>query len=182
LCCVIDFRKDFDTVPRKNIWDSLKEIKVSLELRDATIRLYENVIAKFRNNEDWLEEINCNIGVKQGCPLSSTLFDIYIDKLEDCLEEAGCVGQTLTGIVIILLLYAEYIVLMAMIPHDLGKKLRILKDFCSNMGMTFNTNKTKVMIIKSNNITYDTCVYDNNNLEEVPSYKYIEINIYHKLN
>ena len=32
--------------------------------------------------------------------------------------------------------------------------------------MTVNTDKTKVMIIKSNKITYDNFVYDNNNLEE----------------
>jgi hypothetical protein len=40
----------------------------------------------------------------------------------------------------------------------------------------------KAMIIKSNNITYDTFVYDNNILEEVPSYKYLGIDIHHKLN
>jgi hypothetical protein len=71
---------------------------------------------------------------------------------------------------------------MAMSPHNLGKQLRILKDFCSNMGMIVNTNKTKVMIIKSNKITYDTFIYDNNNLEEVTSYKYLGIDIHHKLN
>jgi hypothetical protein len=60
-------------------------------------------------------------------------------------------------------------------PHDLGKQLRVLKDFCSNTGMTVNTDKTKVMIIKSDKITYDTFVYDNNNLEEVTSYKYLGI-------
>jgi hypothetical protein len=37
------------------------------------------------------------------------------------------------------------------------------------------------MIIKSNKIPYDT-VYDNNNLEEVTSYKYLGIDIHHKLN
>jgi hypothetical protein len=57
---------------------------------------------------------------------------------------------------------------MARSPHNLGKQLRILKDFCSNMGITVNIDKTKVMIIKSNNITYDTFIYDNN-LEEVTS-------------
>jgi hypothetical protein len=71
---------------------------------------------------------------------------------------------------------------MVVIPHDLGKQLRILKDFCSNMGMTVNTDKTKVMIIKSNKITYDTFIYDNNNLEELTSYKYLGIDIHHKLN
>jgi hypothetical protein len=48
--------------------------------------------------------------------------------------------------------------------------------------MTVNIDKTKVMIIKSNNIPYDTFVYKNYNLEEVPSYKYLGIDIHHKLN
>jgi len=58
-------------------------------------------------------------------------------------------------------------------PYDLSKKLRILKDFFSIIAMTMNTEKMKVMIIKSNKITYDTFVYDNKILEEVPSYKYL---------
>jgi hypothetical protein len=48
--------------------------------------------------------------------------------------------------------------------------------------MTVNIHKIKVMIIKFNKITYDTFVYDNNNLEEVTSYKYLGIDIHHKLN
>jgi uncharacterized membrane protein YvbJ len=66
-------------------------------------------------------------------------------------------------------------------PHDLENQLRILNNFCANMGMNVNTDKTKVTIIKSNKITYDTLVYDNNNLEEVNSYKYLGIDIHHKL-
>ena len=114
--------------------------------------------------------------------MSPTLFGIYIDKIEGCLEEVGRVILTLIGIVINLLLYADDIVLMAMSPHDLENQLRILKNFFSNMGMTLNTDKTKVMIIKSNKIPYDTLIYDYNNLEEVTSYKYIGIDIHHKLN
>jgi hypothetical protein len=133
-CCFVDFGKAFDMVPRKNLWNRLEEIKVPFELRAATIRLYENVISKFKNIECWSKEIHCNIGDKQGCPLSPTLFGIYIDKLEYCLEEAGCVGPTLTGIVINLLLYVYDIVLMARSPRDLENQLRILKEFCSNMG------------------------------------------------
>ena len=94
----------------------LEEIKVSFELRVVAIKLYESVIAKFKNNEGWSEEINYNIGFKQGCPLSSTLFGIYIDKLEDLWEETGCVIPTLIGIVINLLLYADDIILMARSP------------------------------------------------------------------
>jgi hypothetical protein len=89
-------------------------------------------------------------------PLSPTLFSIYIDKLEDCLEDVCCVSLTLASIVIILLLYADDIFLMEKIPYDLGKKLIIHKEFCSSMGMTMNIEKTKVMIIKSKRITYNT--------------------------
>jgi hypothetical protein len=98
------------------------------------------------------------------------------------LEYAGCVGLTLTSIVIILLFYVDDIVLMAKSPYDLGKKLIILKDFFSIMSMIVNIDKTNVMIIKSKRITYDNFVYDNNSLEEVPSCKYLGIDIHHKLN
>jgi hypothetical protein len=137
-------------VPRKNLWNRLEEKKVSLELGVAVIRIYENVIAKFENIEGWKKENNYNIRVKQGCHLSPTLFGIYIDKLEDCLEKVGCVVPTLIGIVINLLLYANDIVFMERSPHDIGNQIRILKDFCSNMSMNVNIDKTKVMIIKSN--------------------------------
>ena len=88
----------------------------------------------------------------------------------------------LADIAFILLLYAKYIVILTRCPSDLDKKLRLLKDFCSTMGMIVNTDKTKVMIIKSKKDTYANFMYDNSNLEEVSSYKYLGIDIPHKLN
>jgi len=138
----VDFRKAFDTMlPRNNLWNKLEELKVPFKLRVFMIRLYENAIAKFKSTEGWSKDINCNIGVKQGFCLSPTLFGIYIDKLEGCLEEVGYAGMILARIVIILLLYVDDIVLMAMCPFDLDNELRILKDFCSRMGMMANTEK-----------------------------------------
>jgi hypothetical protein len=70
-CCFVDFRKAFDMVPRKNLWNRLEEIKVPLELRATAIRMYENIIAKFKNIEGWSKEINCNIESNKvvPCPL-----------------------------------------------------------------------------------------------------------------
>ena len=76
-CCFVDFRKAFDTVPRNNLWNRFEELKVPFELRAAVIRLYENVIVKFKSNEGWSRDIKCNIGFKQGFPVSPTLFGIY---------------------------------------------------------------------------------------------------------
>ena len=63
-CCFVDFRKAFDTVPRNNLQNGLEKLKVPFELRAATIRLYENGIANFKNNEGWSKNIKWNIGVK----------------------------------------------------------------------------------------------------------------------
>jgi hypothetical protein len=138
--CFIDFRKSFDTIPRTNLWNRLEEIKFPSGLRVVMIKLYENVISKFRSIKGWSKEIKCNIGVKKGFPLSPTLFGIYIDNLEDCLEATICVGPTLASIVIILLLYADDIFLMERNPYDLSKHLIILKDIAIKMMLSIVSN------------------------------------------
>jgi hypothetical protein len=60
-CYFVDFRKSFDMVHRKNLWNRLEEIKVPLELRVVAIRMYDKIIAKFKNTEEWSKEINYNI-------------------------------------------------------------------------------------------------------------------------
>ena len=72
-CFYVDFRKAFDTVSRNNLWNRLEELKVSFELRVLAIRLHKTVISKFKSNDGWLLDINCNIGFKKGLPLSLTL-------------------------------------------------------------------------------------------------------------
>ena len=72
LCCFVDFRKTFDTMPRTNLWNSLEELKVLFELRDVVRRLYKNIIVKCMNTESWLEDINCNLEVQEACPMSPT--------------------------------------------------------------------------------------------------------------
>ena len=64
LCCFVDFRKAFDTIPRSNLWNRLEELNVPFELRATAIRLYENVIAKLKSNEGWSKDINVEPLVK----------------------------------------------------------------------------------------------------------------------
>jgi len=63
----------------------------------------------------------------------------------------------------------DNIILLGRITYDLGKKLIIPKKNFSGMGITMNTDKMKVMIIKSKKVTYNTFVYENNSLEEFHS-------------
>ena len=49
------------------------------------------------------------------------------------------------------------------------------------MGMIINTDKPNFMIIKSKKDTYANFIYDNRNIKEATSYKYLKIDIHHKL-
>jgi hypothetical protein len=60
-----------------------------------------------------------------------------------------------------MLLYADDILLLARNPFDIEKYHRILKYFCISSAMIMNTDKTKIMIIKSRHVIYPKFVYDN---------------------
>jgi hypothetical protein len=85
-CCFVDFKKAFDTVPRDKLWHRMEELGVPIHLRAAIHRLYEEVKVKIRTSTGISESFRSDIGVKQGCPLSPTLFGLYIDKLEEWLN------------------------------------------------------------------------------------------------
>jgi len=90
-------------------------------LRTRVIRLYK-VIAKIRNNDCGSKEINCKIRVKQGFHRSPTIFSIYIDKIDEFLEDASCAGTKIV-VLAITLLYVVDIVLLARISFNLDKQL-----------------------------------------------------------
>ena len=52
-------------------------------------------------------------GVKQGCSLSSTLFNIYIHQLAKSLEESEIPGLTLSDTEVKCLLFADDVILLA---------------------------------------------------------------------
>ena len=70
--------------------------------------------------------------MKQGCPLSPTLFDIYIDELEaflrDCsLPSDGCY---LHQVFISILLFVDDVILLASSHDGLQRLLDGLASFC----------------------------------------------------
>ena len=85
------------------------------------MRLYEFVWGRLRTVGGLFEFNRNTIGVKQGCPLSPTLFGIYIDELEAFLHEHiqevdGCL---LHHVLISILLFADDVVLLSSSPEGL---------------------------------------------------------------
>ena len=53
-----------------------------IHLQKVVKTLHTTIYAKVQINGDTHGEVMSNIGVEQGCPISPTLFGMYIDKFE----------------------------------------------------------------------------------------------------
>lgn len=148
-CCFVDFRKAFDTVPRARLMRRLQDLGVPEEMRWGIYALYEFVTGRVRAPEGLSDTVTSTIGVKQGCPLSPTLFGLYIDEISDYLDRLGGPGASLAGTLIPILLYADDIVLIADSPEDLQRHLDALQSFCRDRDLTVNLGKTKVMVFNT---------------------------------
>lgn len=89
--------------------------------------------------------------MKQGCPLSPTLFGIFIDELESFLRahtnaDDGCL---LHKVLISILLFADDVILLASIAKGLQHQLDALADFCTLRQLSVNLAKIKVMVFNT---------------------------------
>ena len=180
-CCFVDFKKAFDMVPRNNLWKRMEELQVPIEFMYAISRIYEKVMCRVHMQDQISDFFASTIGVKQGCPLSPTLFGLAIDELEqmvlEFMHEEGIEEVMIKNVVIMLLLYADDVVLLAHTLEDAQKLMKVLENFCLHSGLVVNVSKTKVMLVKALNKEKPCIVYKNEPLEVVDSFKYLGLEV-----
>ncbi len=131
-CCFVDFKKAFDTVPRAVLWQVLEELGVCGRILDIIKSLYAHDSAAVRSSQGLSAILRCLMGVKQGCPLSPTLFGLYVDGLErHLLATADIDAPLLRGVLVPLLLYADDLISMSESAAGLQKQLDALASFCA---------------------------------------------------
>ncbi|KAL2643117.1 hypothetical protein R1flu_010704 [Riccia fluitans] len=86
---------------------------------------------------------------RKGCPLSPTLFGIFINDLERWLQEQGGEGVRLGQFVVQLLSFADDVVILACELGGLLLHLEGLNSFCLATSMRVNFAKTKWMCFGS---------------------------------
>ncbi|MCO5598488.1 hypothetical protein L7F22_052585 [Adiantum nelumboides] len=111
--CFLDFRKAFDTVSRNRLFHCLLTLEVPSEMLWEIFFLYERISARVRCRGGTLSSLASTIGVKQGFPLSSTLFGLYIDELSEHILRDGGEGVDLLGTPVHIMLYDDDIVLVS---------------------------------------------------------------------
>lgn len=147
----IDFSKAFDSVNHYLLFNKLSQMGVSSKFLNLIKDLYAKAHIRVRGPNSLSPPINVEKGVLQGEILSPLLFALFLNDLESFLREKGCVGVAADHTQDILLLaYADDIVITVDSPHMLTRVMRHLETYCQNNHLTVNANKTKIMVFRKN--------------------------------
>ena len=141
----VDLEKAFDNVDWKRMFKILKKNGIKYKDRRAIYKLYENQRANIRL-DNCEEEAKIRKGVRQGCSLSPIIFNMYIEEAMNKVKEGSCnEGIKIHGERIIMLRFADDIVLLAENEKSLQETLCKMEEILIKYKMKINSKKTKVM-------------------------------------
>ena len=150
----------------------MKKYNISTNLIQVIKNHYDEATSAVLFNSsigDWFRR---TVGVRQGCLLSSTLFNIFLERImTDALEDhEGTVsigGRTITN-----LRFADDIDGMKREEEELAELFERLDKASTAYGMEISAEKTKVMTINTSGINTEIKV-NGQKLETVTSFKYL---------
>ena len=140
--------------------------------------MYGKVVAAIKVNANISDYFEVSLGVKQGEPLSPLLFilfinDVHADLIGDT-HDSIVSGLTITQICIILLLFADDMVLLSKDPAELQLLLDKLLSYSCEWGLKVNTAKTKILVFQKQRADIEfSWTYDGTNLEIVETFCYL---------
>ena len=87
--CFVDRQKAYDTVQHDLLWARLQAIDVSTRMLAAIRSLYSGGTLAVKISGTAGSPAVQHMGVRQGCPLSPTLFGVFFDRLQQQAPSAG---------------------------------------------------------------------------------------------
>ena len=148
-CAFLDYSKAFDYVVRDNLWYKLLKLGVRGKIFNIILSIYSTVKSKVRGPKSITDSFECTLGVRQGESLSPFLFSMYVNDLEDFLENNGSTGIDIGFMNLFVLLYADDGVLLAETSTGLQSGLDILHRYCTRWKLTLNVTKTKIIFCRA---------------------------------
>ena len=142
--------------------------------------MYSSVRYSVKLQDGTTPFFNSFIGVKQGCNLSPTLFNIFMNDVPNLFDDS-CDPVRLGNTNLNCLLYADDLVLLSESQKGLQSCLTKLERYTNRWKLNINKKKSKILLIgtPAQRRTYATTnwVFDSNVLEHVNEYCYLGIMI-----
>ena len=139
----IDFKDAFGSVPHKLIKHNLLDIGFAKPFVKSIMSSYDHCCTKIVSNGGMSEAIPFGKGVKQGCPLSPTLFNICIEPLLRKLNDMAVVdGYHWFNKATSVQAYADDIILFSDTEDGMCNLIKKVEEFCQFAGdMVINPKK-----------------------------------------
>jgi hypothetical protein len=172
--CFVDYEKAFDRVDWRKLMNALRRRGIDWKDRRLIGNLYMNQTVKIRIEGEYSEAGEIGRGVRQGCPLSPLLFNIYIEELiQEAMEETG-EGIKVGGKIIGALRFADDQAMLATTKEGLQKMMEQLNTTSTKYNMKINIGKTKVMRVSKEEEEVEVKItIGGEEIEQVKSFCYL---------
>ena len=137
--CFIDLKKAYDTVPHAFLLKKLRDMGIGGHLQAYLRELYCGQSMGVKIGTDTSDVFPYEIGVRQGCPISPILFNLYVNDIFTGMEGVkvpGLAEENVRG-----LLFADDTVLLAESAEELRASLKALEMWASKNRMSVNAIK-----------------------------------------
>lgn len=168
-----DLKAAFDKIDRKVLAERMRRMEVSVRLRKRIMEIYEETKNRVRVGEKKTDIFWTKIGVRQGCPMSPTLFNIYIADLEEDLGKGEKGGIVIGKEMFRSLTYADDIVLVAKSEKELKEMLKRLEKFLNRKKLKLNPEKSKILVFERGKRRKRKWRWEGEEIEEVKEIKYL---------
>jgi hypothetical protein len=150
-CCFLDLKSAYDSVHRPLLWEVLSRLGFHGRMLAAIKSLYATSSLAIKVGGRVGASIPSLTGVKQGCPLSPTLFGIFLDGLHRYIAvHCPHIGPTLAdGTSVSNLQYADDVTLLACDPTHLQILIDCAVAFCKSVGLRLSPAKTSIISFPS---------------------------------
>lgn len=168
-CTFVDLKQCFDTIYRNGLWFKLHKSGINGKLLRIVRNMYQSVkscVKLCNNHSDFFE---LSLGLRQGEIMSPILFSMFVDDLELFLQKNHDSGRSINDICLILLLFADDMVILGLTPSDLQTSLNQLYEYCKTWGLEVNVDKTKIVVFRQRGLIKrdEKWFYNDNEIEVV---------------
>ena len=150
----------------------------------AVQSLYDGSLLSMRVNGQCGHSQSPSIGLRQDCPLSATLFGIFIDGLHHHLQTTdAAAGVQIQHLRLTDLVYADDICLLACSPQHLQALIDALVGYCAALHVEISVAKTTLMVVSRSLArlpSLEAAVFTCNGLlvEPVDTFKYLGLHFH----
>jgi sorting nexin-29 len=179
LIAFVDYEKAFDRVNRQKLWEILPRNRTPMHIVQVINSLYkETLICVDIGNKVGNKRMTTNQGVRQGCSLSTALFNIYLNEMLDEWSRQVSPGIRISkSIYIKTVLFADDEAVIAGTEAELQYSIYELNQIVEKYNFKISSTKTEVMAFKGKRPVRSKIIINGNILKYKISITWVTIYI-----